>query len=70
MVIFSLFLIQEYLSPDSPIAIAAMVVASIGIIVTSYIIYVFIKFRDTAVVRASGKEIFSKIFYAKNLALS
>ena len=45
---------QEYLSYDSIIAIAAMVVASIGVLITSYVIFVFIKFRDTPVVRASG----------------
>ena len=43
------------MSYDSFIAIAAMVAASIGVLITSYVIFVFIKFRDTPVVRASGK---------------
>ena len=48
---------QEYLSYDSYIAIAAMVIAALGAITTSYVIYVFIKFRDTPVVKASGREL-------------
>ena len=46
-----------YLSYDSGIAITAMIVAAIGIIVTSYVIHVFIKFRETPVVKASGREL-------------
>ncbi len=47
----------KYLSYDSGIAIAAMIVASLGIIATSYVIHVFIKFRETPVVKASGLEL-------------
>ncbi len=37
-----------------------MVVASLGVVVTSYVIFVFIKFRDTPVVRASGQSVTSQ----------
>ena len=47
----------EYLSYDSYIAIGAMIIAAIGFVVTSYVIYVFIKFRETPVVKASGREL-------------
>ena len=48
---------QVYLSYDSAIAIAAMVVAGVGVIFTSYVIYIFVKFCDTPVVKASGREL-------------
>lgn len=34
-----------------------MAVATIGIFMTNYVIYVFVKFRETPVVRASGREL-------------
>ena len=48
---------QQYLSYDSGIAIAAMIAASAGVVVTLYVIFVFIKFRETPVVKASGREL-------------
>ena len=48
---------EVYLSWGSGIAIAAMVAASIGIIVTLYVVYVFIRFCNTPVVKASGREL-------------
>ena len=48
---------QEYLTYDSTIAIVAMSVAGMGVVITVYVIYVFFKFSDTPVVKASGKEL-------------
>ena len=48
---------EEYLSYDSGIAIVAMTVAGSGFLVTVYVIHVFIKFRETPVVKASGREL-------------
>ena len=46
-----------YLTYDSGIAIGAMAFAASGILVTLYIIAVFVQFRETPVVRASGREL-------------
>ena len=46
-----------YLSYDGGIAITAMVVAVAGIMVTTYVILVFVRFRETPVVKASGREL-------------
>ena len=48
---------EEYLHYEDPIAITAMGIAGIGIIITSFVIYVFVKFRETPVVKASGREL-------------
>ena len=48
---------EEYLRYHNGIAIAAMSVAALGIIVTMYIMSVFVRYRDTPVVRASGREL-------------
>ncbi|CAH1776113.1 unnamed protein product [Owenia fusiformis] len=48
---------EEYLRYNSGIAITAMAISTIGIIATSYIIIVFIKYKDTPVVKASGREL-------------
>lgn len=48
---------QDYFRRSSPLAIVAMLFSSIGIIITSYIIAIFIKYRDTPVVKASGREL-------------
>ncbi|ELT99213.1 hypothetical protein CAPTEDRAFT_202413 [Capitella teleta] len=48
---------EQYLHYDSGIAIAAMSVAGLGILVTLWIITVFVRFRETPVVKASGREL-------------
>lgn len=48
---------EQYLHYDSGIAIAAMSVAGLGILVTVWIITVFVRFRETPVVKASGREL-------------
>ena len=48
---------EEYLTYDSTIAIVAMTVASLGFVAAVYTIYIFVKFFDTPVVKASGKEL-------------
>lgn len=46
-----------YLRPDSGWAIGAMSASTSGILVTLFVLGVFIKFNDTPVVRASGREL-------------
>lgn len=46
-----------YLRYDDGIAIGAMFFSSIGIILTGYVIIVFIRFNNTPVVKASGREL-------------
>lgn len=48
---------EEYLQPDSGWAIGAMALSSTGILITVFIFGVFIKYNDTPVVRASGREL-------------
>ena len=48
---------QVYLRYDSGIALAAMALASLGIIFTVWIILVFVKNNETPVVKASGREL-------------
>jgi metabotropic X receptor len=48
---------QEYLSYNDALAIGAMVLASCGMIATVFVIVIFIKYRDTPVVKASGREL-------------
>lgn len=43
--------------PDSSWSIGVLLFASIGIILTIFVIIIFIKFNDTPVVRASGREL-------------
>uniref|UniRef100_A0A1I8J0Y6 G_PROTEIN_RECEP_F3_4 domain-containing protein n=1 Tax=Macrostomum lignano TaxID=282301 RepID=A0A1I8J0Y6_9PLAT len=47
----------EYLTYGHPIAVVALIFASLGVLVTCFAIAVFIRNRDTAVVKASGKEL-------------
>lgn len=48
---------EEYMRVDSVYSSAALIFSSCGILATLYIIYVFIKYQDTPVVRASGREL-------------
>ncbi|RWS05544.1 metabotropic glutamate receptor 4-like protein, partial [Dinothrombium tinctorium] len=48
---------EEYVKADSLIAIFAIGFSSIGILFTLYVIYVFLRYIDTPVVRASGREL-------------
>lgn len=48
---------EEYLQPDSGWAIGAMALSSTGILITFFIFGVFIKYNETPVVRASGREL-------------
>ncbi|CAH1156098.1 unnamed protein product [Phaedon cochleariae] len=48
---------EEYLQPDSGWAIGAMALSSSGIFVTNFVLGVFIKYNETPVVRASGREL-------------
>lgn len=48
---------EEYLNPESPLAIGAMAFALVGIVITSTVLGVYIRFNDTPVVRASGREL-------------
>ncbi|XP_060527716.1 metabotropic glutamate receptor 4-like isoform X4 [Cylas formicarius] len=48
---------EEYLQPDSGWAIGAMALSSTGVLVTLFVLGVFIKYNTTPVVRASGREL-------------
>jgi len=48
---------EEYLNPESPLAIGAMTFALVGIVITATVLGVYIRFNDTPVVRASGREL-------------
>ena len=48
---------EEHLYYYDVIAVVAMSLATLGMCVTTYVIHVFVKFRDTPVVRASGREL-------------
>lgn len=48
---------QEYLQFTDPIALTAMAFASIGILATISVALIFLKHRDTPVVKASGREL-------------
>ncbi|XP_025836256.1 metabotropic glutamate receptor-like [Agrilus planipennis] len=48
---------EEYLRPESGWAIGAMALSSTGILITMFVICVFIRYNDTPVVRASGREL-------------
>ncbi|XP_064643302.1 metabotropic glutamate receptor 3-like isoform X2 [Lineus longissimus] len=47
----------EVMQQDNPIAIAALVYASAGVIVTVFVICVFVLYHETPVVKASGREL-------------
>lgn len=49
--------IEEYMRPDSYWSIGSMTFAGIGIIFTLFVIAIFIRYNDTPVVRASGREL-------------
>ncbi|XP_037917846.1 metabotropic glutamate receptor 2-like [Hermetia illucens] len=48
---------EVYLRPESAWAIGAMSFSSIGILITLFVVSVFLKHNDTPVVRASGREL-------------
>ncbi|RWS29510.1 metabotropic glutamate receptor 8-like protein [Leptotrombidium deliense] len=48
---------EEYVKADSFIALFAIGFSVIGILFTLFVIYVFLKYIDTPVVRASGREL-------------
>ncbi|XP_058833240.1 metabotropic glutamate receptor 8 isoform X3 [Topomyia yanbarensis] len=48
---------EDYLKPESPYAIGAMSFSSLGIIMTLFVVGVFLKNNDTPIVRASGREL-------------
>ncbi|XP_022235092.1 metabotropic glutamate receptor 4-like [Limulus polyphemus] len=48
---------ELYMSPDSSWAIGALAFSTTGISVTVFVIVVFIRYNDTPVVRASGREL-------------
>ncbi|XP_022665939.1 metabotropic glutamate receptor 2-like isoform X3 [Varroa destructor] len=47
----------QHVNPASSWATGAMAFASAGVVLTFCVIYVFIRYRDTPVVRASGREL-------------
>jgi hypothetical protein len=47
----------EYLSFNSPFTIVPLILSSIGILFTSFCIAVFIRFSETPVIKASGREL-------------
>uniref|UniRef100_A0A1W7R6Q5 Putative metabotropic glutamate receptor n=1 Tax=Aedes albopictus TaxID=7160 RepID=A0A1W7R6Q5_AEDAL len=48
---------EDYLKPESPYAIGAMSFSSLGIVMTFFVVGVFLKNNDTPIVRASGREL-------------
>lgn len=50
---------EEYVSYDEPLAWIAMAIASFGIILTTLVVWLFYKHRETPVVKASGRELSS-----------
>lgn len=48
---------EEYMRPDSLWSIGALLFSWTGIFITLFVIFVFIKYNDTPVVRASGREL-------------
>nr|QVK45749.1 G protein-coupled receptor [Proales similis] len=47
----------EYLKFNSPFTIVPLIFSLIGIIFTSFCIYVFIRYNDTPIIKASGREL-------------
>ena len=50
---------EEYVSYNEPLAWLAMSITSLGILLTSIVIWLFYKHRETPVVKASGRELSS-----------
>ncbi|XP_013777493.1 metabotropic glutamate receptor 4-like [Limulus polyphemus] len=48
---------ELYMSPDTTWAVGALTFATIGIFLTIFVIFVFVRYQDTPVVRASGREL-------------
>ncbi|XP_068207729.1 metabotropic glutamate receptor 2-like isoform X1 [Palaemon carinicauda] len=48
---------EVYIQPDSLWAIGAMLFSSLGLIMTSVVMWAFVSYNDTPVVRASGREL-------------
>jgi len=48
---------EEYLNLESPLAIGAMAFALVGIVITSAVLGVYMRYNHTPVVRASGREL-------------
>ncbi|XP_071522528.1 uncharacterized protein [Panulirus ornatus] len=48
---------EVYIRPDSWWAIGAMLLSSVGVVMTSVVVWVFVRHNDTPVVRASGREL-------------
>ncbi|XP_071522284.1 metabotropic glutamate receptor 6-like [Panulirus ornatus] len=48
---------EVYIRPDSWWAIGAMLFSSVGVVMTSVVMWVFLRHNDTPVVRASGREL-------------
>ncbi|KAK4876127.1 hypothetical protein RN001_012549 [Aquatica leii] len=48
---------EQYLKPESGWAIGAMALSSTGILITLFVLCVFIRYNDTPIVRASGREL-------------
>ncbi|KAK8383702.1 hypothetical protein O3P69_015864 [Scylla paramamosain] len=48
---------EVYIRPDSWWAVGAMVFSSAGVVVTGMVVWVFVRYHDTPVVRASGREL-------------
>ncbi|XP_070208066.1 metabotropic glutamate receptor 3-like [Littorina saxatilis] len=48
---------QVYLHYTDAIALAAMTLASLGILATSFVVVLFLRYKDTPVVKASGLEL-------------
>ncbi|GAB6022949.1 hypothetical protein CHUAL_007040 [Chamberlinius hualienensis] len=48
---------EVYLRPGAGVSITAIVFSSLGIVLTAFVSAVFVKYNDTPVVRASGREL-------------
>lgn len=48
---------EEYMRPDSTWSIGAIIFSWIGILLTVFVIIIFVRYNDTPVVRASGREL-------------
>ncbi|KAK3104686.1 hypothetical protein FSP39_007762 [Pinctada imbricata] len=48
---------QAYLRYTDPIAIAALTLSTLGIIASCFVMLIFVKYNDTPIVKASGREL-------------
>ncbi|XP_063888044.1 LOW QUALITY PROTEIN: metabotropic glutamate receptor 6-like [Scylla paramamosain] len=48
---------EVYIRPNSSWAIGAMLLSSVGVVMTGVVVWVFVRHHDTPVVRASGREL-------------